>query len=267
MLKGEAKLGLLLNDDPTCSLIFSHLLGLKHVKIQYVAYTATLVHGVSFCRGLVKLFRKMPIPVFGFYAYWNGIFKLKEVLGAKTFRNLCRKRGIPIYSSADFNSQEFLSLVKRHDVDLVVTRANQIFKDSLLSLPRITTLCVHSSLLPSYRGIAAEFHSLKNSEKFIGSTVFEVEKELDTGRIVNMAAMDIDKDRSLAWHIKKNNELAAKLLVDTIYKIKEHGLSYRKSSLSPSYYGWPCKSDFRKFRTRHKLISPAEATSMIFSKF
>lgn len=265
MLKDEIRLGLLLNDDPTSSLIFSQLLGLKHVKIQYVAYTTTLLQRTGFWGSVIKLFREMPVPVFAFYAYWSGIFKLKEVLGTKTFRNLCKKQQISVYSSADFNSQEFLSLLKRYDVDLVVTRANQILKKEMLSLPRIATLCVHSSLLPSYKGIAAEFHSLKNLEKSIGSTVFEVERELDAGRIVNMAAMDTKRDKTLAWHIRKNNELAGKLLVETINAIQEHGLVYRNSSLPSSYYSWPSKADFKEFRKKHKLMSIGEAISMILN--
>jgi len=264
------KVFLLSNEDLTSNLIFVPLFNVPGIEIVGVAFTQTLGakrRGVS---GVFKLLRKMGWRYWGYLVFTNGFYKLGECLlslrgnrarGFKSVRSEARRRGTALYASADFNSPDFLSILKEARPDLLIIRVDQILRAPLLSIPSRGTWGVHSGLLPSYQGIAAEFHSLLQGEKEIGTTIFSVTTELDKGRTLFQEALGVEPGRSVFSQMLRNNVLAGRLLEKAITLPDELEEKVPSSShRTPSYHSWPSPEETRRFAKKGgTLISINEA--------
>jgi len=80
----------------------------------------------------------------------------------------------------------------------------------------------HSSELPRYRGIAAEFHNLLNGKKTVGLTVMRMEGNIDAGSIIGQGTIPIPAGVTLHGLIKLNYSCAydagIRLLLTFLYK-------------------------------------------------
>jgi methionyl-tRNA formyltransferase len=165
--------------------------------------------------------------------------------------------------SKNFNSEKFIDYLKALAPDLIITRANQILKKELLRVPRFGVWCCHSSLLPSYQGIAGEFHALLNGEDYIGSTIFRVEEELDKGPNLFQVSIPVKSGQSVYKHTLRNNEAGRQLLASSVtilsqeWRSPEVSLSHLK--LNHSYYSWPAPGTVYNLSMQgHTLISKRE---------
>jgi len=267
------KVFVLSNDDLTSNIIFSRLFDSKTIKVTGVAYSSTLAGKVGGIKGLLELLKKTDTRYWLYLLFSNGVFKLFEFLVGflnykpsklwpRSVRQLCKQGKIPIYRSANFNSPSFLSIIEKAAPDLLIIRVNQTLKKDILRVPQIGTWCIHSSLLPSYKGIAGEFHALNNDEENLGSTIFSVKLELDEGPPLFQVSFPIKPDHSVFYHMIKNNLEAAKLLRRVVQDFEKNETPKKElfvGNLKPSYFSWPNKQDLDHFYDRGgKLIGLKE---------
>lgn len=98
---------------------------------------------------------------------------------------LARKNNIPVELSENINSEEFIIKVKEYEVDLFVSMSfNQIFKSTLINMPKYKTINCHAGKLPFYRGRNILNWALINDEKEFGITVHYMDEGIDTGDII-----------------------------------------------------------------------------------
>lgn len=104
--------------------------------------------------------------------------------------------------------------------DIVITCAyGQILPEELLMRPLYGCINVHASLLPQYRGGAPIHHAIINGETKTGVTIMYMDKNMDTGNIINSEECLIsDNDNVLTLH-EKLSDIGAKLLQRTLPKI------------------------------------------------
>ena len=176
---------------------------------------------------------------------------------------MCRRLKIPIVYSKNFNSEKFIRYLKELKPDLIVTRANQILRKRLLKIPRFGVWCCHSSLLPSYQGIAGEFHALLNGENYIGTTIFKVEEELDKGPNLFQVSIPAKRGQSVYKHTLRNNEAARRLLASSLAKLSQERRNLEVSSsdlnLDSSYFSWPAQGTVCNLAIQgHSLIRNRE---------
>lgn len=178
-----------------------------------------------------------------------------------SLRLWARDQGIEAVLSSDFNSPEFLAVVARHQPDVLFTRINQVLKEPILKSAPHGCWCFHSSELPKYQGIAAEFHSLLNGEKTVGFTVMQMERELDAGPIIAQSRMPIPVDATLHGLIKHNNAFAHSVIQRAVDDLLAGQLkSVTQSPSQRSYYSWPTMEQTRAFRRKGlRYISLHEA--------
>lgn len=106
-----------------------------------------------------------------------------------------KAQGIPIEISSNINSAEFIDVVKKCEVDIIVSMSfNQIFKSELINLPPLKTINCHAGKLPFYRGRNILNWALINDEKEFGITVHYVDEGIDTGDIIIQNTYDITDD-------------------------------------------------------------------------
>lgn len=98
-------------------------------------------------------------------------------------KQYCLEKQIPIYQFEKLNIQGEDKL-KSLNPDLFITASfGQIIKQNILDIPKYTTINVHASLLPKYRGPAPIQWAIMNGEKHTGITIMQTELGLDTGAI------------------------------------------------------------------------------------
>jgi len=86
-----------------------------------------------------------------------------------------------ICSVREFNN----SILSHSDIDLLISCCfDRMFNQKVLRFPKIKALNVHPSLLPKYRDIKPIENAIIQGEKETGITIHELEKELDSGKIV-----------------------------------------------------------------------------------
>lgn len=93
--------------------------------------------------------------------------------------------GIPVITSPNINSADFLLKLKEFKCDLLVSMSfNQIFKRSILDSTDLGIINCHAGKLPFYRGRNILNWALINDEKEFGITVHFVDEGIDTGDII-----------------------------------------------------------------------------------
>lgn len=275
------KLFLLANDDLTTSLIFAPLLDSPAVEIVGLAHTATVAGGrTGLFGGALRLLRKMAIGYWCYLVFINGCYKLHDglarLLGRTrrhgplvSLRQRCRRRGVPIHRVADFGSQAFHDVLRASGAELLVIRVNQILTPATLAIPARGTWCVHSSLLPAYRGIAGEFHALRRGERLLGTTIFHVEPELDRGPPLFQTAHATEQGGSVFAHMVRNNLAAGAMLRSAVERLSlASGVEPCLVGSPPaaSYFSWPRREQLRELHRRgHSLITLGEALRLCIS--
>ena len=136
---------------------------------------------------------------------------ISNVAGAKAL-DRAEKAGVPAlllphaaYPSRDAYDAEIVSLLRRHQVDLVCLAGfMRLITPVLLSAFHNRILNIHPALLPAFPGLHAVRQALKAGVRVSGCTVHIVDEGTDSGPIVIQAAvpvLDGDSEESLAARI------------------------------------------------------------------
>ncbi|MGH8545142.1 MAG: methionyl-tRNA formyltransferase [Gammaproteobacteria bacterium] len=177
-----------------------------------------------------------------------------------TVLDYCRKRGIPCDVVRNVNDRDAVSRIERLEPDLLVSYSCPYrIRSQLLSVPRIGSVNVHSSLLPAYAGVCTYIHVLANGETETGVTVHEMVEEFDAGRLLAQERIAITPGMSVAELFARQSDLGGRLLHDVIKRsLTQRALSGTAQDLSQrSYFGEPTKENVRRLRRRgHRLLHP-----------
>ena len=118
-----------------------------------------------------------------------------------TLKDYSIKYNIDYLHPVSINSLEFIETAKSYNTDLLVSMSfNQIFKSSILAVPKIGVINCHAGKLPFYRGRNILNWALINDEKYFGITVHFVDEGIDTGDIIKQniyPITDLDDYNSL----------------------------------------------------------------------
>lgn len=140
-----------------------------------------------------------------------------------SYRQLVRKRNIPIIREKNINSAEMLNILKKKKIDLIVSVFfNQILSKQVIKIPKKGVINLHPAYLPHYKGTGPIFWSLVNNEKFVGVTVHFIDEGIDTGKIISRKQIKVnnsDTEDSLYW---KSTLVGVPLLISSIKSIKEN---------------------------------------------
>lgn len=171
-----------------------------------------------------------------------------------SYKALALKKNIPILHEKDINNIDFIKAISTMRPNLFVSILfNQIFQQSILSLPSLGTINVHPSMLPYYRGMSPTFWVLANGESKTGVTIHTIEnREIDRGKIIAQKEIEImpdDTEHTLYWRCTNQ---AIVLLVKAFDDIERNTIRYTKMGGIGSYFSIPTKQAVRQFRKRGK---------------
>ena len=148
----------------------------------------------------------------------------------------------------NINSADTVEHIRSLKPDVIISiAANQKFSEDLLNLPKLTCLNIHTAKLPKYRGLMPLFWACAHEEKTVGVSVFEMDKDLDSGLIVNQSEIPT-ADFSLNSLIKQTKYLGMFLLADVLKKYSNGTVEYQENLNSDaSYFSFPTNLDVKKF--------------------
>jgi methionyl-tRNA formyltransferase len=104
---------------------------------------------------------------------------------------------------------------------IVVVAYGQILPKSVLELPRLGCINVHTSLLPRWRGAAPIQYAILHGDRETGVTTMQMDEQMDTGDIILQRAQLIHADDTSAVLHDRLAQLGAVLLTETVMLIAE----------------------------------------------
>lgn len=123
-----------------------------------------------------------------------------------------------------FQSPENLQGFKMENIDVAVVAAyGLIVPEEVLIQPKFGFINIHYSLLPKYRGASPVQTAIVNGEKVTGTTIMQMDKELDHGNIILQQEVPIFQNDTTEILLNKLNEASLPLLDRTLRTIEETG--------------------------------------------
>ncbi len=111
--------------------------------------------------------------------------------------------------------------LKQLNPDLIVTCAyGQKIPMDILNLPKFGSINVHASLLPKLRGGAPIHYAIMKGHKQSGVSIMRMVEALDAGDYMSQVAVVIEEDDTMGTLYDKLANAGAKLMIDSIEKIK-----------------------------------------------
>ena len=137
---------------------------------------------------------------------------------------LCaEKNNISVELSKNINSEVFIEKIKKYNAELFVSMSfNQIFKTTMINLPRFKTINCHAGKLPFYRGRNILNWALINDEREFGITVHYLDEGIDTGDIILQETYPITDEDNYGTLLAKAYEGCADILYRAIKMIQNN---------------------------------------------
>ena len=171
------------------------------------------------------------------------------------------EQGIPVYQPNSLRTEEFASLLKEIDPELIAVVAyGKILPKNVLNYPKYGCVNVHGSLLPKYRGASPMQSAIINGDKVTGITTMFMAEGLDTGDMLLKAECEIAENDNFEDIHDRLGLLGAELLCKTVDGLEagnitptpqDHSLATHTAKILKE----DCKIDFSKdCDTVHDLV-------------
>ncbi len=134
---------------------------------------------------------------------------------------------IPFIETDDVNALQMVQKIEGYKPDLIVVIAfGQKIGSKIINLPPKSTINVHASLLPKYRGAAPINWAIINGETETGISIITLAEEMDAGTICTQEKTQILADETAGQLHDRLAKMAAPLLLKTISKIEDGSITY-----------------------------------------
>lgn len=144
-------------------------------------------------------------------------------LGPTEIKIISQGTHLEVYQPPRLNTPEALELLKGLKPDLFIVIAyGQILSQEILDIPKISSINVHASLLPKYRGAAPINWAIINGEKETGVSVIKMTRQMDAGPIILQKNIVIASDDTAITLEGKLSILAAELLLSSLNSIEDN---------------------------------------------
>lgn len=158
-------------------------------------------------------------------------------LGHRSLETLAREKGIPVYDSMKVNSHASLELLSSLNLDLIVSCFwSELFKETVLNIPKLGVFNIHTALLPANRGSRPGPWAIINGDEKAGVTLHKMTQGVDDGPIVDQIAFDISNNETAASLYQKVNETAIELVKSTLRKFIDNSYTLTPQNSGKASY-------------------------------
>lgn len=152
--------------------------------------------------------------------------------------------GLKVYQPEKVRDEAFIEILREMDADIMVVSAfGQILPTSILNMTKYGCINIHASLLPKYRGAAPIQWSIIDGEEKTGVTIQQMNEGIDTGDIISVSEVVIDKKETGGSLFDKLAIEGAKLIVKTLKDIEAGNINPVKQDDSKSNYAKMLKKE------------------------
>lgn len=168
-----------------------------------------------------------------------------------------------ILQPTNLKDETFINELQALNADLFVVVAFRMLPEIVWAMPPKGTINLHGSILPNYRGAAPINWAVINGEKETGVTTFFIEKEIDTGKVIERESISIGENEKAGELHDRLMELGAELTYKTVSKIIEGNvvgipqleLTEGELKPAPKIFKPDCKIDWSKdVQTVHNFV-------------
>ena len=144
---------------------------------------------------------------------------------------------LDLFKPHKLNNKDFKEKIKILEVDfLIVVAYGKILPKWLLELPSVSSINIHFSLLPKYRGASPIQSALLNGDKETGITFIEMSEKLDSGNIISTEKTKIFKDDNKVKLETRLTGMSIKNINNVLIESsKQNNSSVKQDDLSASY--------------------------------
>lgn len=171
----------------------------------------------------------------------------------RTAWELAKHRQLSHSTTANINHPTTIEFLKDLEADvLLVCICKNILRRGALTIPNLTCINVHPSLLPKYRGPRPTFWMLYHGEQSTGVTFHLMTTRIDRGAILAQRSLPLD-DRLPEEEIEYQVfSMAASMVEQVLGDCPLRGLSESNapSDAAADYFGFPTAADRRELRRR-----------------
>ncbi|MFI5204941.1 MAG: methionyl-tRNA formyltransferase [Flavobacteriales bacterium] len=147
-------------------------------------------------------------------------------------KEMALKHNLPVLQPEKLKDEAFLTELKKWNADLFVVVAFRMLPQEVWKMPALGTVNMHASLLPQYRGAAPINWAVINGEKTSGVTIFFIDEEIDTGRVITRHEIQLDKLETAGTLHDKIMTIGAATLIESV----EHIFSGEAKSVDQSHW-------------------------------
>ena len=135
-------------------------------------------------------------------------------------KNIALENDLRILQPTNLKDASFINELRSVKADLFVVVAFRMLPEIVWSMPAQGTINLHASLLPQYRGAAPINWAIINGEKETGVSTFFIEKEIDTGAIIEQQRISIGENESVGSLYDRLLIIGGDVIISTIIKSK-----------------------------------------------
>ena len=125
------------------------------------------------------------------------------------------KNNIQVLQPERARDEAFVEELRKYNADVfVVVAFGQLLPKSIIDMPRLGCINVHASLLPKYRGASPIQWAVIDGCEYSGVTTMKMDEGLDTGDILLVDKVKLDKKETGGSLFDRLSIVGAKLLIE-----------------------------------------------------
>ncbi|MBN2782298.1 MAG: methionyl-tRNA formyltransferase, partial [Campylobacterales bacterium] len=164
---------------------------------------------------LQKLIDTTDIEVVAVYTQPDKPVGRKKIMTPPSVKTLALKNDIKVYQPTKLRDAEVVKELLNIECDYIVVAAyGQILPLEILN--HAPCINLHASILPQYRGASPIQQTLLNGDAKTGVTAMLMEEGLDTGDIIKIDEIDVDKDEMVESLFDRLTVVASDLTIDVL---------------------------------------------------
>ena len=140
----------------------------------------------------------------------------RDQLTPSPVKEYALEQGLPLLQPEKLKDETFLAQLQMLHADLQIVVAFRMLPEVVWAMPRLGTFNLHASLLPQYRGAAPINWAIMNGEKETGITTFFIEKDIDTGEIIDQVHVPIAETDTFEDVHDRLMQLGGDLVIKTV---------------------------------------------------
>ena len=164
------------------------------------------------------------------------------------------EKQLNILQPTNLKDETFIHQLEDLRADLFIVVAFRMLPEVVWAMPTKGTINLHASLLPNYRGAAPINWAVINGDKETGVTSFFIEKEIDTGKIIERAKLSIGENETVGELHDRLMNLGAIVIESTVQKImkgeaigiEQLKLAEGELKIAPKIFKQDCKIDWNQ---------------------